>query len=51
MVDPIKACLGKHSKNCSSFIQKVLDDNNWTIVQSNMQKTIHLVDSILSSKV
>ena len=30
-------------KNCSSFIQKVLDDNGWIMVKHD------LVDSILSS--
>lgn len=38
-------------KNCSSFIQKVLDDNNWTIVQPEYAENyIDLVDGILSSK-
>ena len=51
MVSSTKACLGKHSKNCSSFIQKVLDDNNWTIVPPEYAENyIDLVDGILSSK-
>ena len=37
-------------KNCSSFIQKILDDNNWTVVQSEAGNYTDLVDSILSSK-
>tara|TARA_Y100001937_G_C7026798_1_gene288158 strand:+ start:147 stop:857 length:711 start_codon:yes stop_codon:yes gene_type:complete len=38
-------------KNCSSFIQKILYDNDWTIVQPEYAENyIDLVDSILSSK-